>query len=381
MKSELSSVDIYVLTRELDQQLRGRRFDKFYQIAEKTLKIRLRQVKQDLIIAKNYLCLSDFDRKSPERPSSFAMQLRKHLSGGIIESVSQHSFDRIVIFSVNVGDRRYSLVAELFSKGNIFLLDSEWTILGLLEWQKWRDRTLGVGVKYSFPPSQMNPFESDPDAVGVVILKSDKRLAATIATELNLGGSYAEEMCILSGVDKNRTASDLTKYEGESILKALGEFSKTVKEAGNPVIVLDGGEPADISPMMLKKFERLEVRKTETFNQAVDELFSPRDMMQSQSAAESEATEKEEKLARIRSEQESAIKKLEEKARVSKNRGDLIYQSLNEIQTVVDQIRKARDAGLSDKDIMEKFEQGKKKDIIEAKLVKSLKKDKLVLDL
>lgn len=381
MKSELSSVDVHILAKELDTLLKGKVFDKFFQTSARTLKVKLRQVKSDLIIAPNYVCVSDFERVSPQSPTSFAMQLRKHLKGGVIESVRQHSFDRIILFSVRTKERHYTLIAELFSKGNIFLLDADMKILGLLEWQKWRDRILGVRQTYEFPPEQVNPLKLNPKQLSQIILKSDKTVAATLARDLNLGGTYAEEVCQIARLDKSRSASKLGDAEISALGDALADFRKHIKDSPKPELVKKEGVTVDIIPVLVEKYDKYETEPVESFNKAVDEYFSRQDIEKAKKTIASGASEKLKKLEKMRCEQEKAVKELQEKAVSCKSKGDLIYQNLNTIESLIGQIKKARDAGLTDKQIMKKFEEGKIKGVKEARLVESLKKDKLILKL
>jgi predicted ribosome quality control (RQC) complex YloA/Tae2 family protein len=113
--------------------------------------------------------------RNPERPSSFVMQLRKHLRGARIRSIRQADWERSVIFDAvrtDAGERlEATLVAELTGvRGNLLLLDSDGVILGSLR----RDPRNPVGQAYSAVPGQS---KRDPKTV------TTDGLAALLATE------------------------------------------------------------------------------------------------------------------------------------------------------------------------------------------------------
>ncbi|HEX55027.1 MAG TPA: fibronectin-binding domain-containing protein, partial [Candidatus Altiarchaeales archaeon] len=202
MKEGLSSIDIGILAREFDQELKSGRIERIYQISERELKIRVyvrNKGSLDLIITPRYVCITKYERKAPRVASSFAMQLRKYLNGAFIKSVSQHKFDRIIEFELEKKDTRFFLVAELFSRGNVILCDSNRRIIGLLEWQKWSDRKLGVSNEYKYPPEVLNPLEIEFDKFKRILKNSERSIVATLARDLGLGGIFAEEICINSG--------------------------------------------------------------------------------------------------------------------------------------------------------------------------------------
>ncbi|MEM2934312.1 MAG: NFACT family protein, partial [Methanocellales archaeon] len=98
MKQSMSSVDISAVVSEL-QMLIGTRVDKIYQHTYDEIRLQLytRTGRSDLVIeAGKRLHLTAYPRASPRTPSSFAMLLRKHISGGRITELKQHDFDRVI---------------------------------------------------------------------------------------------------------------------------------------------------------------------------------------------------------------------------------------------------------------------------------------------
>lgn len=386
MKKELSSVDLRVLVGELGGVLSEARFDKAYQLGPRILKIRFHvsgEGSRDLVVAPNFMCLTSYARPALKEPSSFVMQLRKHLKGTRMRDVRQHNFDRIVEFTLEGVDRTYVLIVELFGGGNIILCDSDKTIVGLLEWQRWRDRMLGVGRGYEYPPESVNPVGLDYRGFRDVLLGSEKNVASTLASVFGLGGFYAEEVLLEAGVEKNIDSCKLTDAQLESVYASLGGLlSKAVGGELKPQVVLDeGGVMVDVlfyDALSCRGFGR---KSYGSFNEVVDEYFSGFEADEREGMLDAGFRKKLGLLNKIRATQEEALSKLRKQQVDCKDMGDAVYQNMDSINAVVEQIKKARSQGLSDGEIMERFGEGKKKKIREALMVVGLDKNKLILEL
>ena len=339
MKTQLSSIDVRVLSKEFGGIVNSR-IDKIYQISKRELKIRIHQSGKgslDLIVAPNFLCISRYSRAAPKEASSFAMQLRKHLSGGFIREIRQHGFDRILEVMIENKGGNYILIIELFSKGNVILLDSDKKIIGLLEWQKWKHRKLGVGQVYEYPPEGVDTSAIDAGEFNGILSGSEKGIASTLATELGLGGLYAEEICLVSGVDKNKMPNELSEKEGRTLFKSL---RKLLDRGLSPMVVLKNGEMVDIIPFELETYSGFEQKGLESFNDAVDEYFSRQEFEEKEDRAESGFEEKLKRLKEIEQGQRKSLEVLGDKSEEYRKVGDLIYQNLQDVENVIEMVKK-----------------------------------------
>ncbi len=347
MKSQLSSIDVRVLSKEVEKILNSR-IDKIYQISKRELKIKLHQAGHgslDWIVAPNFLCLSRYSRPAPKDASSFAMQLRKHLSGGFVRGIMQHGFDRILEFMIENKGKEYTLVVELFSKGNVILLDSDKKIIGLLDWQKWKHRKLGVGQVYEYPPEGVDAAVIDAGEFNDILLGSEKGIAATLATGLGLGGLYAEEMCLNSKIDKDRISNSLDEKEKKTLFKSL---RKLLDRELSPMVVLEDGEMTDIVPFELETYKGFEQKGLDSFNDAVDEYFSKQEFEEKEEKAESGFEEKLNRLKEIEEGQRKSLEELGKKSEEYRRVGDLIYQNLQDVDSVAGMVKK-KELGVGDK--------------------------------
>ncbi|PKP54500.1 MAG: hypothetical protein CVT90_00960 [Candidatus Altiarchaeales archaeon HGW-Altiarchaeales-3] len=395
MKQQLNSVDIYILTRELNNlnKIRNIRVDKTYQIAEKELKIKINitnQGSKDLILAPNYLCVSEYPRPAPTKASSFAMQLRKHLKGGFIREIGQHDFDRIVEIVIEKKEVKFILIAEFFSRGNVILCDENKKIMGLLEWQKWKDRKLGVNQIYEYPPkpagvlnplnvSQTNFYEilTDPKI-------ADKKLASILAMELGIGGFYAEEICGISGLDKSKSADELNDDEINVLFNNFNEFIEKLKNMETePQVALKSGDAEDVIPYKSETYAApvFETKNYESFNAAVDEYFSKSESERFSSEIDKKFLDKLKKLENRKKSQEEVIEKLKKKSEDYKEYGELIYKNFRIVEKIRTIIHNAQKQGFNDKEIMKKIKDAQKAGMKEAEYIKNLRHTELEIEI
>ncbi len=138
--------------------------------------------------------------RNPERPSSFVMQLRKHLRGARIRSIRQTGWERTLFLEAirdDAGTRHEGrLVAELTGlRGNLLLLDAEGVILGSFR----SDPRNPVGRPYvPLPPQE----KRDPRAVTIDVLAGLLALdtsARALARGLDgVGRRTAEDLVLLA---------------------------------------------------------------------------------------------------------------------------------------------------------------------------------------
>ena len=204
----MSNVDIYRIVKELNEEIIGTRIDKSYQPTYDTIRIKLRKAgegRKDLVLQAGVrIHLTDYPQPNPTIPPNFPMLLRKHLSGGTITSIKQHNFDRIIEITVQK-NVEYTLIVELFSKGNVILLDEHRNIISPLKHRKWQDRKVTSHEEYKYPPEKgININDTNPDEIKDVLKSSDADVTRTIAMN-GLGGLYAEEIISYTNIRKTKT--------------------------------------------------------------------------------------------------------------------------------------------------------------------------------
>jgi predicted ribosome quality control (RQC) complex YloA/Tae2 family protein len=359
MKNQLTSVDVWFLVSELNAALGSARIDKAYQLGNKELKIRAYVSGKgaiDMVISPGYAFMTNYQHKAPEQPSSFAMQLRKNLGGAYIREVLQHGFDRIIEFRIETIEKKYLLIIELFSTGNVMLCDGNKKILGLLEWQTWKDRTLKVGQKYEYPPETPNPLAIDSGKFLEIISKTNKKIAAAIATETGIGGLYAEELCLNAGIEKDRIAKQLSENEVKKLSDAYQTLIEKIKnKKSSPQAILENGKTIDVTAFDLEAYRNREKKHYSSFNEAADEFFSPQKFAETEKQVSSSFEKEKNRLLEIKQSQTNHLSEFEKESVESKGIGDLIYQEYQSLEEIIKLVNQERDKGLKWEDLKKKY--------------------------
>ncbi|MFQ6050564.1 MAG: ribosome rescue protein RqcH [Candidatus Hydrothermarchaeota archaeon] len=382
MKKEMTNVDISVLVREL-KWLEGGRIVKIYQPLPEEFTFKLHKSPQgtiDFVFTLGKRAhITKYPRENPERPSNFAMFLRKYVGNSIIADIRQHNFDRILEFDLSHKEN-YTLVFEIFGKGNLILLDSSKKIIRPLFPQKWRHRNVISGEIYEYPPSGIDIFSISKEDLKE-LLNEPIETVRLLARKLNLSGIYAEEVCKIAGLEKNILGEEL---EDNDIEKLYLSFRNLISKLENPrpVMVIENGNLIDVLPFPLEVYEGKKLVYYESFNQALDDFFTKTEI---EILDKKTYDLKENKLAKLYirlNEQEETLKNLEKVAIKEKKLGDLIYANYHIIENILNMLKEARDKGYSWEDILAAIESSKEKNK-ELQILKriDLKTGKIYLDL
>ena len=372
MKEEMSSVDIKYIVEEL-QKLIGSRVDKIYHDGgEIRIKLRTKEGRQDLILeAGKRIHITSYIKEAPKMPSSFTMLLRKHLSGRFIDAIEQHDFDRIV--RIRIGD--YTLVGELFKKGNIILLDPENRVLAALKYEEFKDRVIKPKAEYRLPPARENPVDISWDRFREIIQSEGIEIVRALARKLNMGGLYAEEILLRAGIEKTRKADELDEDE----LRLIFETMKSVFTGEpKPNIVYENGRMLDVLPVELKWYERYEKRYFKTFSEALDEYFGKITVEKAKIERTRKLEQKKKQIMATLRKQEEQMKGFEIEAQKNQEIGDLIYANFTFIDNLLRELRKAVER-LGFEEFRRRLEAGKKEGNRIALIIKSIEpKDKAI---
>jgi predicted ribosome quality control (RQC) complex YloA/Tae2 family protein len=384
-KRELTSVDLAALVTELNRY-EGAKVDKVYLYGDDLLRFKMRDFDRgrvELLVEvgdTKRAHATDPDRvpDAPGRPPNFAKMLRNRLSGADFAGVEQFEFDRILTFSFERGDEDTQVVAELFGQGNVAVLDETGEVVRSLETVRLKSRTVAPGAQYEFPASRVNPLSVSYDAFARQMDDSDTDVVRTLATQLNLGGLYAEEVCTRAGVEKTTSIEEAGDEEYRALHDALEDL-RTRLRAGefDPRLYEDDGAVVDATPFPLEEHERegLDSEAADTFNEAVDEYFHRLERADDDDSAEEAASSRPDfeaeiaKQKRIIDQQEGAIEEFEEQAEAERRRAELLYANYDLVDEVISTVRDARASDVSWDEIRETLAAGAEQGIPAAEAV------------
>ena len=274
MKTALSSFDLKALVAEW-QDLVGGYLDKAYQREDEVL-FRVNVPGRDRVelYSKSgmWLCLHEVEDK-PETPPAFAQTLRRLLDNARITAVEQHGFDRIAVFTAEHSGETLRLVYELFGKGNLVVLRGDTTV-ACLSPQTYKDRVVRPEEPYAFPPAGVDPLELDRAAFGSTVRGAKGQVVRVLASILNLGGQYAEEICLRAEVDKDARVKDLMDTQLDALYTALNNVVVAIEQERRPAVVFRDGLAVDATPIELAQHAGAEHQAFPTFNAALSHYLT-----------------------------------------------------------------------------------------------------------
>lgn len=362
MQRQLSSFDIYVIVSEL-QELKGNYIDKIYQLTRDEFLIKVKNIntkQKETIFVRNdeMICITQKQFETPEKPSTFAMTLRKYLLNGIITEITQHEFDRIIKFKISRKEGDYALVIEFFSDGNLILVNPEGKIILPLIKQNWAYRSIKGNVPYMPPPPQTNPFNLTKEKFTTLIKESKADLVRTLAINVNLSGLIAEEICKRAGIDKNTKIEGIDDEIIDRVFSSLSDFLDLFKNKKfEPVFIKKDEKVIDILPLDFKSYEKTDSEKIKNFTRGLETFI---DIVKPEKKTISSFEKKIGKLNRQLQQQLETVAELNKKIEQKKLEGEIIYLNYQQLEKLLNEILEV----LSYKDKEEKIEEINKKDII-----------------
>lgn len=328
-KKLISSLELAAIVNELQFLVKGK-VSQIYQQDKTELVLQLHAIdrgKQLLkIVPGKYLSLTK-TKEAPLNPTWFSMLLRKYLSNAFIKSITQKSSERILVLELEKKETFY-LIIELFSTGNIVLTDKNYIIIGTLDRQIWKDRVVKPNEEYIFPKPKVDWKELTEEKLKEMLKNSEKKnIAITLATEVGLGGVYAEEICKINEINKEAKSQEIYPQEITAIHKAIKNLLLAIKEPHGFIY------EEEITPFPL--LDQQEKKKTESYLEALDTI----NPFQTVSPYEQKIGA----LKRMIKMQEGAIKKQEDKIELNTKRGELIYEKYAPLQRLIDIVKEMKE--------------------------------------
>lgn len=332
MVKELSAMDMNYLSKEF-QVLNNSKVDRIYHTKEnpKELIIIMHvsgSGKHILRIMLPSLIFIDYTKEAQGVATGLCMMLRKYLEGSILESISQKGFERIIELKFRNKEEQFFLMIELFSKGNIIFCNSDYKILNLLESQKWKDRLIEREQIYQAPKNLDVRTISEKEFTDIIKNSSRKSFVKSLAMDLSLGGKYAEELCALAAITKDKSIQEASLKESRDVYKIFHEMlNKDIKAFSYE---------KNIYPFEFITLKDAIKKEHDNFNHALVENIDFVD--DKQKSKESEKS----KYDIIILEQEKTLSETENEYAENQAKAEKIYKYYQEIDDIIKAIREAR---------------------------------------
>ncbi len=402
----MSNVDIFTISDELNNLLSGARVDKSFQPTKDIVVMRFHVPgtgRIDLVMqCGSRIHISQYPLENPTTPPTFPMLLRKRIKGGHVESIKQHNFDRVVEIRVKK-DKYYTIIVELFDKGNIILLDDENNIILPLKRKHWSNRDISSKREYVFPNNIILPLKRKhwsnrdisskreyvfPEERGINPINiseneftelfennSDSDVVRTLARN-GLGSLYAEEVIAraneITEIDKNTVNNNLTEEQINGLYKGFKKLFDNLKNESIKPQIVKSDSKEDVIPLDLMKYDSFEKTYYNTFNEACDEFYSKKvntDIKQIKENAWNKKVGKFEKRLKL---QQETLDNFEKTIADSTFKGEVIYSNYTTIENIINVVNTARDKSYSFKEIGKTLKKAKKDGMEEAQIYESI---------
>jgi len=227
------------------------------------------------------------------------------------------------------------LIFEMFSNGNVLLIDSNNKIVFTYRKESWKDREVKRGVDYILPPAKKSCFEiSESDFE----LNGKKTLMAGILSHISLSPKYLEQAIISCGENPK---SEIP-YSDNSIKKIIEKIKSY--EQLNTFYVYETTKGKELSVIKLDKNSEFEFKEFNSISEAIDYAFEPVVVIKESKVKEDKSVKLEEHLKKQLEEN-----KLEMEETIKK--GEFIFENYNKIEYVLNYVNSLIEKGKSEKEI------------------------------
>lgn len=325
MIKELSSMDLYYLLKEL-KQLENSKVDRIYHTTENYEELLIvmhvtGKGKHIIRVILPSMIFMDYSKEEQGTPTGLCMMLRKNLEGSILTSIEQVNFERVIMFTFQRKEEKKYLIIELFSKGNIIFCDDKLNILNTLREEHWKDRDIKKKQMYQQPISN-NLLKINEEELNSIIKKSKRtNLVKILAMDLGLGGIYAEELCAITGIDKESKDAGSKKII-DGIKKLLSKSIKANSAEGRIF-------PFELQTKKAEKYY-------DSFNEAILKNIEFKDVQKEQYLKQKE------KIEAIIAQQTKILEETEKEIIENQKKAESIYENYKELEEILKVIRDAK---------------------------------------
>lgn len=287
----LDAICLQGVVGELAPQLTGSRIEKIQQPARDQIILLLRGSRRLFLNAganQPRIHLTEQLRDNPSQPPMFCMLLRKHLSGGIIESIRQEPLERVVTLTVlasdEMGERsRFTLVWEgMPRRANLILCDRDGRIIDCLrrvDLEAEQDRQVLPGLFYRLPTRQdkRSPLSVTEEEFAALLERA--------APDAPLDGWLLDTFTAISPlVARELTvracgSTDAPVSQGSALWDVFSRWQKDVNEnAFTPTLIKRNGSLADFTYGPVTQYGTYaETEVYDSFSHLLDDFYEKRE--------------------------------------------------------------------------------------------------------
>ena len=343
MKEELSAVDLHFLVKEL-AVLVDAKIDKIHMPLPSELLFIFHKTGHGKfflrVLPGKMLYLTTVKFKNPPEPHGYCAYLRKQLDQARLVGIIQKGSERIVELCFETKEGVRNVIIELFSKGNVIVADEHEIILSPLEQQEWKERSIRKGEPYRYPVRKYSFHTATAQDIEALLRETTQdAVVKALAADLGVGGTYAEEICLLSQVRKTIKPWDL---KPDDIIHLVEGIDALRSQTLAPRIVFKLGQPLAVIPFPLKVYEDLDTVPLETFNHGLDEIYTKHLLAKTNEKQHAAANQDLLKTQKIVEAQELQVNSLRHAVEENQQKGELLYHNYSLVKSILDVINSLR---------------------------------------
>lgn len=273
----MDGIFIHKLQQELKEKLIGSYILKIYQLAPKVFNFVLRQRNQNfnlyIFLEANFqgLFTSNQSLPNPEKPTAFAMLLRKYLQGSILTDIKQQRLERILTLDFS----RTQLLVELMGRSTNLILCQQDVILGANQLKSSKTpRPLLIGQNYTPPPSQekLDLWQLTLDQLTPTANTPYWRYI--FDTIEGIGPKTAKEIVYRAGVDPNTIIAEASSPQLTAIYQELMSLVVFLRsQQKQPCAVGEKQGPKDFFPFKPQYYPPQQIVEFNTFSEMLATSF------------------------------------------------------------------------------------------------------------
>lgn len=286
----LDGIVMGAIANDLNTKIKNRKIDRIYQVENRDIVIHMRRDKLLISASAHNPCIymTEENFKNPQTPPLFSMVLRKHLSGGIIKSISQFGSDRVLKIDIQAWDDfseivHKSLIVEIMGRySNIILTEEDLTIIDAItrvspEMSRVRSVLPGLEYKYLEDDTKVNLRSTTKEQLVEIFTDIDSNRSTEniiFATLEGFSKQLGTEMAVRAGLHPDSPFSDNTD-KIDPLVDILMDFKdQIISDKYYPTVYLDNGEVVDFHITEMESLAEYDKKKYDSVSEMLDNIYT-----------------------------------------------------------------------------------------------------------
>ncbi|MCR4611874.1 MAG: NFACT family protein [Lachnospiraceae bacterium] len=281
---------IHELAYELNKELSGGKINKIAQpeSEELLLTIKANRINHRLLISSNaslpLIYLTQNRKESPIVAPNFCMVLRKYIGNGLIKSIAQVDFERVIKIEIEHLDElkdvsiKYLYVEIMGKHSNIIFTDGDNKIIDAIKHISYATssvREVLPGKEYFIPAQEnkSNPLTTNLSEFKEKLNKPSKVAKAIYGSYVGISPFIAIAICADCNIDADMSCDALSEDMVNVLYNAFNNYMTKIKSnTFNPYIILENGEPKDYASVPFDTYK--DIAKYEDMSTLLEAYYS-----------------------------------------------------------------------------------------------------------